>query len=279
VTAEVDSIIAVHRASSAPGVVTDIATLGVHAQNSWHYCKIDQITKKPVTPSETPGGCAVDFGGSQGPLGTYDALRVYRAFEPYGRAGQLAELFCGQSDWCVYQGRFMLWIDVPAVVQRAIRDAHRNHIHVAVRPGTILRPPEVAPKLEVKMIVIEPVTAVSNPAGPGGWEFGRRGHVYALDGAQYFGGWQPDQAGPTNHSGRDCVGLVPTATGRGYWLVSDSGEVYAYGDAQWPGNYDLKAWGPGAITGAFRNDRISVIGGLTLVRDDGEKLNLYRLPA
>jgi hypothetical protein len=268
-TSEVDALIAVHQASGAPGIVTDISTLGAHARNSWHYCKTDPVTRKPVTPSDTPGGCAVDFGGPRGPLSTPDALRVYRAFEPYGRAGQLAELFCGQSDWCVYQGRFMLWIDVPPVVQRAIR---------AVRPGTILKPPVQPASLEAKMIAIEPVSAVSNPAGPGGWEFGRRGHVYALDGTEHFGGWTADQAGPTNHSGRDCVALVPTATGKGYWLVSDSGELYSYGDAQWPGNYDFKAWGSGVITGAFRNDRIAVTGGVTLIRDDGENLSLYRLP-
>jgi hypothetical protein len=137
--------------------------------------------------------------------------------------------------------RFMLWIDAPLVVRTAVRDAHRNHIHVAVRPGMLLHPPDPPTSQEVRMIIIEPVAAVSHPSGIGGWQFGRQGHVYALDGAQHFGGWTPEQAGPTNHSGRDCVALVPTATGNGYWLVSDSGETYGYGDARWPGNYDIKA--------------------------------------
>jgi hypothetical protein len=128
------------------------------------------------------------------------------------------------------------------------------------------------------MVAIEPVTAITNPSGAGGWVFGRRGHVYAFAGAMYFGGWTPDTAGPENGSGRDCVALVPTATGQGYWLVSDAGEVYSYGDAIFPGNYQ-RAWGGGVIIGAFRNGRMPTIGGVSLVRDDGTNLNIYALPA
>jgi hypothetical protein len=148
-TAEVDSIIAVHKASGAPGVVTDIATPGVHSRNSWHYIEDDPWTGKPVTLSKTGDeGTAVDFGGLRGPLSDTDALAVFSAFAPYGRAGLLIELFCGQAEWCVYRGRAMAWKDVPPVARTAIQMAHYNHIHVAVRPGVFLPVRSVPPKQE-----------------------------------------------------------------------------------------------------------------------------------
>jgi hypothetical protein len=149
------------------------------------------------------------------------------------------------------------------------------HLQLARSRGSV--PAGVPTEQEVRMIAIEPVGTATNPSGAGGWVWGRRGHVYGFDGSPYYGGWTSDQPGPENRSGRDCIALVPTLTGMGYWLVSDTGEIYAYGDAPWPGNYN-SAWGAGAIIGAFRNGRIPRVGGVTLVRDDGQNLNLYRLP-
>jgi hypothetical protein len=273
ITAEVDGLIAVHKASGAPGVVRDINSPGIHAKTSFHYLRTG------VTPSATGDeGTAVDWGGPKFPLSITESKQVVEVYRPYAERGQLAELYYGHSDYCVFRGKWQRWCDVPKPAGDLIRNAHYDHVHVAVAAGVFLRPPSIPTKQEALMVAIEPVTAVTNPSGAGGWVFGRQGHVYAFAGAAYFGGWTPGEPGPPNRSGRDCVALVPTATGRGYWLVSDAGEVYSYGDAQWPGNYQL-AWGGGVIIGAFRNGRMPTIGGVSLVRDDGANLNVYALPA
>lgn len=123
-------------------------------------------------------------------------------------------------------------------------------------------------------LVIDPVGAVDRPQHDGGWAFGARGHVYAYGQAQHFGGWDAATTGDLSHA---CVALVVTESGNGYWLVSSKGEIFAYGDAVYPGNYQA-AWGSGVIIGAYRNNRQST-GGVTLVRDDGQALNTYALPA
>jgi hypothetical protein len=170
-TAEVDSIIAVHKASSAPGVVTDVATPRVHSRNSWHYVKNDPWTGKPVTPSATPGGTAVDFGGATGPLSSADALAVFTAFVSYGRAGLLMELFCAQAYWCVYRGRFMPWDEVPGPARHAIHDAHRNHTHVSVRPGVFLQP------LQHEEDDVPYPHSCAMPSGRGWWQLNPDGSV------------------------------------------------------------------------------------------------------
>lgn len=141
---ETDAIIAVHEASGAPGIVTDINTLGVHSAYSNHY-------KKDVHPS-TPAhyldqfngkvGRAVDFGGSNGPLSEEESLEVFAVFAQFGRDGKLAELFCGQAEYCVYGGIWMRWTSMPKKSREAIRPAHMNHVHVAVKPGVLLEPPQ-----------------------------------------------------------------------------------------------------------------------------------------
>lgn len=150
--------------------------------------------------------------------------------------------------------------------------------HFEPNPELYTAPALAAPAPEeVHLIVsvIDAVAAVPRAQG-GGWEFGKRGHVYAWDGAPHFGGWpetNPEQAEP---GGPECVALVPTLTGGGYWLVNGAGEVFSYGDAVWPGNYRPE-WGDLPIVGAFTNARGGhPCGGVTLARLDS---NLYRLPA
>jgi hypothetical protein len=128
VTIETDSIIAVHEASGAPGQVTDINTIGVHGGHSWHYAK--------GTPS--PSGTistAVDFGDHPQRLTDAQSLEVFNVFAPYGQAGQLVELFCGQADWCVYDGKWLRWTSLPKTTRDAIRPLHMNHVHVATGVG------------------------------------------------------------------------------------------------------------------------------------------------
>jgi hypothetical protein len=147
-TVEVDALIAVHRASGAPGVITDIATWGAHDPKAWHYVKVDPATGIRVTLSATPGGTAVDFGGQWGPLSSPSALKVYEAFVPFANAGQLEELYCGQADWCVRGGKFTPWDSIfpfQPWKRKKLRDAHRNHVHVAVRPGVFLVPVPTPP--------------------------------------------------------------------------------------------------------------------------------------
>lgn len=150
----------------------------------------------------------------------------------------------------------------------------REPWHMELRPG---RGPLSKTKEEAMGIVIEPVAAIDRPDG-GGYAFGRRGHVYAFEGAPHRLDWGWDKDTRSNAK-RCCVALVPTEVGEGLWLVSNLGEIYAYGNAPAIENYRRKEWGDYPIIGAFRNDRLSATGGLTLIRDDGKKLNTYALPA
>lgn len=139
-TLEVDAIIAVHRWSGAPGVVTDINSPGAHTPWDPKHKKFG-AHYEPATPSATGEvSVAVDFGGADGPLPDEQALQVAAVFEPHGKAGKLSELYCGQSDYCVHGGKWMRWTSLPKAVRDAIRPAHFNHVHVATRPGVFLVP-------------------------------------------------------------------------------------------------------------------------------------------
>lgn len=148
------------------------------------------------------------------------------------------------------------------------RTVASEYWHLQLDPGRGQMPGRVT-KEQAMTLVIDPVGVAERPQHDGGWAFGAHGHVYAWGKAQYRGGWDD----PTrNDPSRRCVALVPTLSGEGYWLVSATGETYDY-QAPRVGNYN-SAWGLGVIIGAFANDR----QGLTLVRDDGERLNCYALP-
>lgn len=195
----------------------------------------------------------------------------------------MAPVWCPQTvlgTWTMRQGdQIMLTgnsIKNGKVVKWTI-DGHADHVHVAVNKGVLLVPPvimpsDVATKEEAMTLVIEPQGVAERPQHDGGWAFGRRGHVYAFGQATYLGGWDDN----TRSGDRHCVALVGTKSGAGYFLVSNHGETFAYGDARYPGNY-LAKWGEGVIIGAFGNDNQSN-GGLTLLRDDGKRLNTYALP-
>lgn len=274
---ETDWLIRAARDIDSTVIPTSVDT-GGHAKNSDHF--------KQGTGGK---GLAVDF----------DFIQKDREQRRLNLAKEFMRLWRADLDELIYApmttglGNQGQTVNLRSFYGAATFNAHFNHVHVSAKLGhfhaaNIAAAAKPAP-LEVSKpmsVVIEFVAAVPRPGG-GGYEFGRRGHVYAFGAAKdhHYGGWPSDMAGPDNRSGRDCIGLVPTATGLGYWLVSDAGEVYAYGDAKWTGNYDVATWGSGPIIGAyandkpFRNDADVLIGGLTMIRDDGINANLYDLPA
>lgn len=118
--------------------VTDVNTPGVHSATSWHYAK-----------TATGTGTAVDFAGTT--AGTSPAMvaqmsAIWRAFRPV--APQLAELFFQAPDilMVVKNGA---WRPGLSTLGKATWDAHKNHVHVAVRPGTFLVPTAPARPLAV----------------------------------------------------------------------------------------------------------------------------------
>lgn len=165
-TREVDSIIAVHLSSGTPGIVTDINTANIHASKSWHYRPANQsLTGKIST--------AVDFGNRPVKLTDEQALEVFEAFKPYAETGQLSELFCGQADWCVYNGNWLRWTSLPKKIRDAIRPEHMNHVHVAVRVGTFLKAHSLA---FVETDMPQPFTLMA-PSGRGRWTLFPDGRV------------------------------------------------------------------------------------------------------
>ena len=127
---EVQSILEYVKASGLPHRVTDIDTPGVHSRTSYHYA------------AGTDGkGLAVDLAGTA--PGTSRAMvdqmaALWQAFRPV--APKLAELFFQGPDisMVVKNG---VWRPGLQTLGKTVWDAHRNHVHVAVRRGVFLVPP------------------------------------------------------------------------------------------------------------------------------------------
>lgn len=143
ISREAQAIIDYVKATGQLHRVTDLNTPGVHSKTSWHYAQ------------GTNGvGTAVDFAGTT--AGTSPAMvaqmaAIWRAFRPV--APQLAELFHQGPDilMVVKNGT---WRPGLSTLGKATWDAHKNHVHVAVRPGTFLVP------LSAKPLTVEPHTEV-----------------------------------------------------------------------------------------------------------------------
>lgn len=253
-TREVDSIIA-YNAAGNTGCYAAYTTNGKHGDGSHH--------NRQGTPSASGDeGLAVDFNApNNNPAKLKACAEWFLKQSP-----KLFELFYTPLGKSVKRGQVGNWTIAN----------HSTHVHVAVTKGTFLpvptmQPPAPTPE-KALTLVIDPVGVVEHPHDElSGWAFGRRGHVYHINNARHYGGW--DDA-TRNDPKRWCVALVPTISGNGYWLVSNMGEIYAYGDAPQVGRYQTQ-WGAGVIIGAWRNGR----NGPTLVRDDGKLLNRYALPA
>lgn len=136
---EVRSIIGVVAAAGLQFRVTDVNTPKIHADTSWHYA-----------PGTGGKGTAVDFGGvtpgtSAGSVAQMAA--IWGAFRPH--APKLAELFF-QSPETLMVVKNGVWRPGLATLGRTIWDAHRNHVHVAVKPGVFLIPEQVPKPVEAQ---------------------------------------------------------------------------------------------------------------------------------
>jgi hypothetical protein len=145
-TKETDSIIAFHEASDVPGDVTDINTPDVHSSLSFHY---NLGTRAPSRVlrwcwdwSTGIKGTAVDFGFK--PIGRPGSPDLKAIHDSFMRAGDALQecIYVGPGVTHVVFGgklRTVEWLqrNLPAVAS-----AHRDHVHVAVRKGMILHPPE-----------------------------------------------------------------------------------------------------------------------------------------
>jgi hypothetical protein len=147
---EVDSIIGYHRASGAPGRVTDINTPGVHSDGSAHYMK--------GTCSDSGcQGCAVDFAFVPSQRMSPGLLAIWTAFSKV--ESQLWELFYEGAPYWIKDGQQKQ----RSLFSTALRDAHRNHVHVAIRPGkTLLIPNQLIPASSPE----QAMTLVITPLAP-----------------------------------------------------------------------------------------------------------------
>ena len=258
---------AAFRASRLPGVVTSVTSSAPGRSKGTYHARWGTPTRKDRSDAK---GLAIDLGFRPRQVLTPSLLAIFKYLdERYGR--QSAELFYAGAPHYVKSGYNIDRLN------RDVYEDHKDHIHWSIEKGTLLDLPPPLTKEQLMEIVVDPIGTAQHPTADGGWIANRKGEVFAFETAKYFGGWSSDTPGPSDESGRDCKAIVATATGNGYWLVSDFGEVFAYGDAYWTGNY-VETWGDFPIKGAYRNGRQKPQGGLTLVRDDGHALNLYRLP-
>lgn len=147
---EFEAIIAYLEATGTPHRVTS-TTGGQHTPGSYHY-----------------KGTAVDFAGPTPSRNSPELLAIFAAFCP--AESQLAELIYGAAPYNIKDGRRV----PPYAVS-----SHRDHVHVAVRPGTFLVPPGVD---MAKIIAFE-----TTPTGKGYWFVTEDGALYAFGDATYAG--------------------------------------------------------------------------------------------
>lgn len=216
ISRECQAIIDYAKAAGVLYRVTDINTPGVHTATSWHYAQ------------GTGGiGTAVDLAGTSS--GTTPAMvaqmtAIWKAFLPAG--ARLAELFFQAPGitTVIKNGKVMSAL---TVLSRSTWDAHRNHVHVAVRPGVFLvaplpEPKGVAPVFNPPLQIVD---FLANPDGPGGWGLGPDGGIYGLGGCPWRGiDRQP--LGKSYWEGRKAARLE--ANGSGYTVVATSGERYDF---------------------------------------------------
>lgn len=181
ISRECQAIIDYVESSGLPYRVTDVDGPG-HAKGSYHYQGL-AVDFAGVTPGVTPTTAA-------------QMVDLYRLFLLVGP--QLAELIhsgAGIGE-AIKNGRL---VDGAAFFGPVTWPDHRDHVHVAVPRGTILRPLSQA--------------------------LGTLGVDMADD---------PDRA----NVNAPIVGIAATPTGEGYWLVSADGGVFTFGDAKFYGNVE-----------------------------------------
>ena len=160
-TPETQGIIRAVMASGAPYRVTS-TTGGTHAPGSYHY-----------------KGLAVDFAGPQPSVDSPDLLAIYNALRPY--APRMREL--------IYSGPGGgFWRNGVKVAPYAAA-AHRNHIHAAVGPGTVLlaEAKAIEKMADVIKATAPVVAAFPSPSGMGYTLVTADGAVYCFGDARYEG--------------------------------------------------------------------------------------------
>lgn len=217
---EVQAIINYVDAAGIPYRVTDVNTPGVHTETSYHYAQ------------GTGGvGLAVDFGGSVPGVTSKtiaEMSSIWRAFRPV--APQLAELFYQGPDIGIVV-KNGVWRPAVPTLGVSTWNAHRNHVHVAVKRGVLLAAPRITPATTTKRVMpmyspplaLEPIVAELRAPGGGVWLLAASGAVYAFGGAPYLG----SPMGHDYFAGRKAARLEPV--GDGYRVVAESAETYGPG--------------------------------------------------
>lgn len=198
VSREAQAIIDYVEASGLPYRVTDVNGPG-HAKGSYHYAK------------GTGGvGTAVDLAGTVPGVTAVTAVQMQAIWHVLmDQAANLAELIHAGPGItvAVHDGRR---VDGQAFYGPVTWRNHRNHIHVAVRPGTFLSHPSGTVTKEADAMADDPNRLNSNAP---------------------------------------IVGIAITPSGKGYLLAAADGGVFAFGDAVYLGGVeyvlpDGRAWLP-----------------------------------
>lgn len=242
-TRETDAQQAYMAASGVEAVCTDVNTVGVHT--AWNPPHSFGSHYEPATQSHSGRiGCATDWAHAHGDGAslTPELLAIWQAWAPEGKAGRLQELFYAGADYCVYGGKWMPWSKVPKGARDVIKAGHRNHVHVSVKPKTLVawsgppvnRPdPALDPQPKAEDEDMSGRFKVDCPTG-GYWLIQRKdGGVNCYKGAPFHG----SASGlPLAAPVIDFEPYVVDGEVRGYWLLGKDGGVFSY-DAPYCGSY------------------------------------------
>jgi hypothetical protein len=212
---EVQALIDFVEATGLPHRVTDVSTPGVHSNTSYHYA--DGTGGK---------GLAIDLAGAI--PGTSKAMveqmsALWRAFRPV--APKLAELFFqGPGIHMVVKNG--AWRPGLQTLGQRTWDAHKTHVHVAVKRGVFL--PPASPIAAAATPTVQP--AVMVPAPVHDYEEATTKtmlvHIGPLDGnGRGWADWQPGL-------GRDPIPISalqhgPSPPDDGYWETQEKVNISA----------------------------------------------------
>lgn len=219
ISREAQALIDYVESAGIPYRVTDVNTPGVHTETSWHYA-----------PGDGGIGTAVDFGGAIAgvtPTTVVQMTDIWRAF--LAVASKLAELFFQAPgiQTVVKNGALR-----PAltVLDANTWNAHRNHVHVAVKPGTFLT--VTGPAYPVVTVAarwdppLQVVDFLPYWGGGGGWLLFPDGGLGAVGDAPFRGEANQPRGHP--YWGDRRAARIERLGDNGYTIVATSGERYDY---------------------------------------------------
>lgn len=208
-------------------IVRYLQDSGVPHIRSSYYCTGHSPNGYHCLPGTDGRGTAVDFQDPY-PRDKPSLLAIFNTFDKV--RPQLAELIYSGADYSIKNG---------VRVARYAVSNHWDHVHVAVRAGTLIRwaatptplpPPATDPVVPEGVVVVNsPLVAVLSHPNGGYLEVCADGGVFAFGDAPFFGS---EGATPLN---KPIVGAALTKTGNGYWLVASDGGVFTHGDARFYG--------------------------------------------